>query len=180
MTELVSFSQAIVFAADASFFFDPAIFSEDLYWLEHNLLAFPSNLPEGTLESEIDRACRLGALLYLKAVLQEIPHSKHGSTLLLSQLRDALDNVLIQKFNSPLLLWLSLIGGSLSKAEMRAWFVEYLAQIRSTALVLSFDDLEGDLSRLLGLKKVFGKAYETLWDETLLKSGTFFASPTVS
>ena len=175
MTELACFSQAIHFATEVSVYFDPATFSEDLYWLEYNFLAFAAKLPEGSTETETDKSCRLGALLNLKAILQEFPHSVNGSSLLLAQLRKSLTGISMQASNSPLLLWLCLVGGSLSETEERAWFVNCLAQIRTVSPVSSFDDFELDLSRMLGLKKVFGKAFETLWNETLVTSGTFFS-----
>ncbi|TVY40654.1 hypothetical protein LSUB1_G002301 [Lachnellula subtilissima] len=175
MTELACFSQAIHFATEASVYFDPATFSEDLYWLEYNFLAFAAKLPEGSTETETDKACRLGALLYLKSILQEFPHSVNGSSLLLAQLRKSLTGISMQASNSPLLLWLCLVGGSLSEKEHRAWFVSCLAQIRTVSPVPSFDDCELDLSRMLGFKKVFGRAFETLWNETLVRSGAFFS-----
>ncbi|TVY93879.1 hypothetical protein LAWI1_G000432 [Lachnellula willkommii] len=175
MTELACFSQAIHFATEASVYFDPATFSEDLYWLEYNFLAFAAKLPEGSAETEIDKACRLGALLYLKAILQEFPHSVNGSSLLLAQLRKSLTGISMQASNSPLLLWLCLVGGSLSEMEERTWFVNCLAQIRTVSLVPSFDDFELELSRMLGLKRVFGRAFERLCNETLVRSGAFFS-----
>lgn len=175
MTELACFSQAIHFATEASVYFDPTTFSEDLYWLEYNFLAFAAKLPEGLAETEIDKACRLGALLYLKAILQEFPHSVNGSSILLAQLRKSLTGISMQASNSPLLLWLCLVAGSLSEKEERAWFVNCLAQIRMVSPVPSFDDFKLDLSRMLGLRKVFGRAFETLWNETLVMSGTFFS-----
>ncbi|TVY14712.1 hypothetical protein LARI1_G006080 [Lachnellula arida] len=175
MTELAFFLQAIHLATEASVYFDPATFSEDLYWLEYNFLAFAAKPPEGSAETEIDKACRLGALLYLKAILQEFPHSVNGSSLLLAQLRKSLTGISMQASNSPLFLWLCLVGGSLSEMEERTWFVNCLAQIRTVSLVPSFDDFELELSRMLGLKKVFGRAFERLWNETLVRSGTFFS-----
>ncbi|TVY73181.1 hypothetical protein LSUE1_G006318 [Lachnellula suecica] len=175
MTELACFSQAIRFASEASIFFDPTTFSEDLYWLEYSLLDFSSRLPPGEAEVVIDKACRLGALLYMKAILEEFPHSATGSRYLLTQLRASLGEVPIDASNNPLLLWLSLVGGSMSKGETRAWFVDYLAQIKMVALVPSFDEYDVDLSRMLGLQRVFGRTFETLWDETLIRSGEFFS-----
>ncbi|TVY49294.1 hypothetical protein LOCC1_G002080 [Lachnellula occidentalis] len=175
MTELACFSQAIHLATEASVYFDPTTFSEDLYWLEYNFLAFAAKLPGGSTETETDKACRLGALLYLKAILQEFPHSANGSSLLLAQMRTSLTGISMQASNSPLLLWLCLVGGSLSELEERPWFVDCLAQIRMVSLVPSFDDIELDLSRMLGLKRVFGRTFETLWNETLVRNGTFFS-----
>jgi len=146
-----------------------------LYWLEYNFLTFATKLPKGVMETKIDKACRVGALLYMKAILQEFPHSTNGSSLLLGQLRECLTEISIQESTSPLLLWLCLVGGSLSKTEKRTWFVDYLIRIRDISLVPSFDDFEVDLSRMLGLRKVFGRAFESLWTEILIKSGTFFS-----
>lgn len=174
MTELACFAQAIRFASEASIFFDPTTFSEDLYFLEYNFLTFSSKVPDGEPVAKIDQACRLGALLYLKAVLQEFPHSTTGSNSLLTQLREALEDITIQQSNSVLLLWLALVGGSPSKGEMRSWFVDYLVRIQSVVLVISFDDFEVDMSRLLGLKKVFGRSFEALWNETMVRSGAYF------
>lgn len=174
MLDLASFSQAIHFASEASIYFDPNLFSQDLYWLQWKFLTFALKLPEGSIETYIDKACRLGALLFLKAILQEFPHSTNGPSLLVAQLRECLDGIQIQQSNSPLLLWLCLIGGSFSRSEARAWFVNYLVHIRDIFLVPSYDDFDVDMSRILGLRKVFGKAFGTLWSETLVRSGGNF------
>jgi hypothetical protein len=73
MTELSYFSHTIFFArSNPAVLLDPAIFSEDLYYIEHQLLSFPTTIPAPSQERSIEKAYPLAGLLYTKAALQEI------------------------------------------------------------------------------------------------------------
>jgi hypothetical protein len=117
----------------------------------------------------MDKATRIASLLYLKAILQEFPHSSTGPSILLSQLQAALAVIPLSSTYSPLLLWLALVGGSFSEGlwGFRRWFVSYLGGLKATMGLHSFDDGEwgGVVSVFLGLRAVFGKAFESLWKE---------------
>lgn len=171
MAELAHFSQAVQFArSESSILYDPAAFSEDMYWIEYKLLSFPTTLPEISEERGIDKACRLGALLYMKAILEEFPHSATGSSILLKQLQESLYKISAVESYAPLLLWLSLVGAALSKTGLdRTWFVAHLAQLTTSVRISSFDDVELAMSRVLCIQKVFGRSFKKLWEEVMVR-----------
>ncbi|KAF4629668.1 hypothetical protein G7Y89_g8478 [Cudoniella acicularis] len=163
MTKLANFAQAIHHASSTSILLDPSSFADDLYHLEHEFLSFPANTPFESEETSIDKACRLGALLYMKAILQEFPHSYMGPSILLQQLQNALEDIAVQGgMDNPLVLWLALVGGSFATGDMRRWFVGYLAQVKAVMGLESFGNGSLGMSGFLGLKSVFGAVFEGL------------------
>jgi hypothetical protein len=143
MTELSFFSHTIFFArSNPAVLLDPAIFSEDLYYIEHQLLSFPTTIPATSQERGVEKACRLAGLLYIKAALQEIPHSKNGSSILLVQLKEALTTVWMMEAEEPLLVWVCFVGAALSKGDLRGWFVQYLTQLSACPRIFPFEDEE--------------------------------------
>ncbi|KAG9230809.1 hypothetical protein BJ875DRAFT_384360 [Amylocarpus encephaloides] len=168
-SSLILFSQTVHFASSTRHALDPSTFSEDLYWLEYQLLSFPSNLSEFHEETPLEKATRIGSLLYLKAILQEFPHSSTGPSILLSQLEESLFQIPVGNFPDPLVLWLALVGGAFSvgKGYLRRSFVTYLGILKDVMALGSFHEEDVELCKLLGLRSVFGKAFETLWDEVM-------------
>jgi hypothetical protein len=143
------------------------MFLEDLYFIEYQLLTFPTTISRDMEESPLNKATRIASLLYLKAILQEFPHSSTGPSILLTQLQQALSVIPLSSTYNPLLLWLALVGGSFSDGlwDFRRWFVSYLGGLKAGMALQSFDDDDGEVSRFVGLRSVFGKAFEALWIE---------------
>lgn len=150
---------------------DHAGFSEDMYWIEFRLLAFPTSLPDGFPERTIDTACRLGALIYMKTVLEEFPHSKTGSTILLRELREALQTLPIVESTAPLVLWLSLVGSAVAKAPEKNWFVSHLGKLTAVSGASSFNDMELDMSRTFNLRSILGKSLDRLRESVTVAMG---------
>jgi len=166
MSELAHFAQTIEFVkANPGTFPEPLEFLEDSYRIEHKLLSFPNQLPNASQESSIENACRIGSLLYMKAILQPFPHSKTGPSILLTQLQQSLSKVEISESIAPLRIWLLLIGAALSSGERKIWFLSEIAQLVSAMQLSSFCDQELEMSRLLSLKNVFGRVVENIWGE---------------
>lgn len=167
MVELAYFTQAIRLASSSTGpSLDPSAFSEDLYWIEYSLLSIPnanSNLPE----QAVDKACRMGGLLYAKAVLQEFPHSVTGASVLTHQLRESLYAIYMTGDNASLLVWLALLGAMSSKGEDRAWFIIYLKQSSNICGILPFDDEALPLSRFFDLRQGFGRLLDVVWEDML-------------
>lgn len=153
-------------------FFEPVMFSDDLQWIEHNLLSFPTTLPGKTSETSLDKAVRFGALLYTKSILQEFPNSRTGPSILLARLQESLSEIEISIFVTPLLAWLSLIGGVLSIGERRQWFVARLRMLRETNRVTSLEELAGGINRLLCLRNVFENVCEDVWLDAVNNAGS--------
>lgn len=140
--------------------FDLAVCAEDMYWIEYRLLAFPAALPNTCREEDIDKACRVGALIYIKATLQEFPHSNTGFSLLLGQLQEALDGLPIEQAHLPLL--------AVSKApEGKKWFVGRLAKLVARSGISSFRD-ELDMTSLLSVRLVLGTSLvDKVWENVM-------------
>ncbi|CZR53005.1 uncharacterized protein PAC_02883 [Phialocephala subalpina] len=166
MIELAYFTQAIRMASSIiDLSLDPAAFAEDLYWIEHSLLLIPDSA-----EQSINKACRLGALLYVKAILQEFPHSATGASVLTHQLRESLDSIYMTEDNVFLLTWLALVGAMSSKAGDRIWFIIYSKQSTNIGGILPFDDGALPLTRFFDLRRVFGRLLDAIWEEILATS----------
>jgi hypothetical protein len=165
MVDVAHFSQAtLMWRTDNSLNLDLKALSEDMYWIEYRLLLFPTT--HGRLAVGcVDEACRLGALLYLKALLEEFPHSATGPSVLLKQLQESLRNITINESLSPLLLWLSLIGAALSKSQVRIWFTGMLEQLTIDFQVTSFRDHELEMNRVIGLEAVLGSSVDNIWKD---------------
>jgi hypothetical protein len=129
MTELPLFSQTIKSTkSEAQILLNPDAFTEDMHWIQYKLLSFPISLLRSSKEQDIDRACRIGGLLYMKAILEQLPCSATGSSILLRRLQESLDRIPAVKEQAPLLLWLALIGAAMSKSGLQqTWFVAHLA-----------------------------------------------------
>ncbi|KAF8856520.1 hypothetical protein BDZ45DRAFT_594134 [Acephala macrosclerotiorum] len=163
MVELAYFTQAIRMASSSTdISLDPAPFAEDLYWIEHSLLLVPDSA-----EQSINKACRLGALLYVKAILQEFPHSATGASILTHQLHKSLNAIFMTEDNVFLLTWLALVGAMSSKGEDRGWFVICSKQSTNIGGILPFDDGALPLTRFFDLRRVFGKLLDVIWEEVL-------------
>ena len=164
MTELAYFSLALrSMKSNSSLTLDLTAYSEDMYSIESKLLAFPSSSFGPSAESNVEKSCRLGSLIYIKAILEEFPHSKTGSSNLLKMLQESLHSIPKNETMAALLLWLSTIGASLSPTADRGYFICLLAELASTSEIISFDDEEMGMSKVLPLRDVFGSSLETLW-----------------
>lgn len=168
MVELAYFTQAIRMAISSiDISLDPAAFAEDLYWIEHSLLLIPNST-----EESINTACRLGALLYVKAILQEYPHSATGASVLTHRLRESLDAIFMTEDNVFLLTWLALVGAMSSNSEHRTWFIVYSKQSTNIGGILPFDDGALPLTRFFDLRRVFGRLLDVIWEEILATGST--------
>lgn len=146
----------------------PEAFSNDLYMLEHYLLSFPSTLPSPDHEAAIERALRFSALVYLKAVLQEFPHSANGSRILVERAREAVGLVGAGYGEMDgLVAWVCVVCAAVSNDEARSWFVGELARMGRHC----DQKEEAGLNKLLSLRSVFGEAcIERIWEEVWMKS----------
>ncbi|TGO20965.1 hypothetical protein BPAE_0252g00080 [Botrytis paeoniae] len=178
MQYLAIFYQSIQFASLSRLLLDPGDFLDDIYWIEYELLSFPLSL-EGDQEPIIDKATRIGALLFMKSILEEYPHSSTGPSILLQQLQESLstiDTATTTEQTCQWLIWLFTIGAVHSKRDhiTRTWFVEQLAGLHMERLrdllvdgqvhaelhaenLAEEDEGELQLWRLLELRQVIGE-----------------------
>ncbi|TGO09644.1 hypothetical protein BTUL_0158g00070 [Botrytis tulipae] len=183
MQYLAIFYQSIQFASSSRILLDPGNFLDDIYWIEYELLSFPLSL-EGDQEAIIDKATRIGALLFMKSIIEEYPHSSTGPSILLQQLQESLstiDTATTTEQTCQWLIWLFTIGAVHSKRDhiTRTWFVEQLAGLHMERLrdllvggqvhaekLEEEDEGEPQLWRLLELRQVIGERdLFLLWDD---------------
>ncbi len=142
----------------------PEAFSNDLYTLEHSLLAFPSTLPSSAHEPTLSVALRIAGLIYLKSVLQEFPHSVNGSRILVERLRENLSLIWVGEEDGKLALvrWMCFVAAAVATGDAREWFVGNLGWL---GLDWTGEE-EVRLAKLLRLQDVFGgKAMEGIQEE---------------
>lgn len=173
MIALAYFSQAVRSAAlDPKFELSRAALTDDVYWIQHRLLVFPTVLANADSETSLDKACRLGALIYMKATVEEFPHSKTGSSILLEKLRGALLQVPITEPVMPLLLWLSHLGAAVSQPCPRKWFVRHLAGLVAMggiSGIASLNDRQLEMARVFSICLVLGTAVdERVWADVVM------------
>jgi hypothetical protein len=157
LTSLSLFTQTLnLTRAKPAIYLSPESFSNDLYSLEHSLLSFPSILPSPAHESALSIALRFSALIYLKAVLQEFPHSFHGSRLLVGRVRESLefdDVAYEQGERSDLIPWICVLCIGVTKGDVKEWFMRKLQ-----SLEFAFAESEETaLFSLLNLRSALGE-----------------------
>ncbi|KAF7869974.1 hypothetical protein EAF04_004758 [Stromatinia cepivora] len=178
MQHLAIFYQSIQFAASSKTLLEPRDFLNDIYWIEYELLSFPLSIVNQ--ESGINKATRIGALLFMKTIIEEFPHSTTGPSILLQQLQESLsiiDTAKITVQSRQWLIWLFAIGAVHSKREhiSRTWFVEQLAGLHLKDLLVDgqihaektgeYED-ELQLWEILELRNVIAKKeLLLLWDD---------------
>ncbi|KAJ8060221.1 hypothetical protein OCU04_010564 [Sclerotinia nivalis] len=138
MQHLAIFYQSIQFAASSKTLLEPRDFVNDIYWIEYELLSFPLSIG-ASQDSGINKATRIGALLFMKSIIQEFPHSVTGPSILLQQFQESLSTIVTAKITEQSrqwLIWLFAIGAVYSKRERisRTWFVEQLAGLHMERL----------------------------------------------
>ena len=168
MVDLAYFSRVLQYARlESSYTLNHMQFSEDMNWIAYRFLSFPKSLADPCQQSEADTACRMGGLLYMKAILQEYPHSSTGPSILLKQLQQSLTKIPIVESCIQLLVWLSFVGSGLARTEMKTWFVSFLGRLLTNFGIASFDDGKLAMSRILHIREVLGKSVEKLWAEAV-------------
>ena len=118
-------------------------------------------------------AFRLGAIFYLKEILQEFTSSAIGSGVLVSKLRISLEPVHASDAtptSSSLLLWLLLMGGvaSTNNSVDRTFFVAHLVTLRRKPWLDEWEDVKERLEDVLWIGKVLDEAGKILWGEVRL------------
>lgn len=149
---------------------------EATFSIQYQLLSSAplKDLSDGTFvyeNDELDKAFRLGAIIYMKEILQEFTFSATGSRILVSKLGKSLDLVFtngITPVSSSLLLWLLFMGGvaSIKNGMDRTLFVRYLMRLRYDLGIHEWEEVKDRLQNVLWIGKVLDKTGKALWEET--------------
>ena len=157
---------------------DPRSFIEDWYSIEYQLLLSgpKEDVSDGDFIHKIDdlgEAFRLAALIYTKEILREFLLSTIGSGILISKLKNSLENVLtteVTPTSSSLLLWLLFMGGlaSLQNSLDQTFFVTHLVRLRRELELYEWEDVKERLGHVLWIGRVLDKPGEDFWEEVRL------------
>lgn len=157
---------------------DPKELIEAWFSIQYQLLSGEQleDVSDGGLIHDNDalrEAFRLGAIIYLKEILQEFTFSAIGSGILVSKLRTSLEPVLaseVRPTSSSLLLWLLLMGGvaSTNNSIDRTFFVAHLVTLRRRPWLDEWEDVKVRLEDVLWIGKVLDGAGKSLWEEVQL------------
>ncbi|KAE9375541.1 hypothetical protein N431DRAFT_437034 [Stipitochalara longipes BDJ] len=179
LTLLSFFTRTLVFTRlNPNITLLPEAFSNDLYSLEHSLLSFPSTLLLPAHECALSASLRFSALIYLKAVLQEFPHSVNGPRILVEKVREGLSMMGVDEENEfgeegnkkmKLVTWVCVVCAAVSKGKSREWFLRKLTNIGKR-----YDSGEqAQIEGLLSLKSIFGEeCIAKVWEEVKTMSRT--------
>ena len=177
LTELCDFSGVIeqtLLTPEARL--GPKEFIEASFSIQYQLLSNAplEDLSDGTFvyeNNELGEAFRLGAIIYMKEILQEFTSSTTGSRILVSKLRKSLSLVFtngITPVSSSLFLWLLFLGGvaSIKNGMDRTLFVTHLVRLCYGLGIHEWGEVKERLENVLWIGKVLDKTGKALWEET--------------
>ena len=154
---------------------NPKEFIEAWYFIQYRLLwsgpaEDPSDGSSVHHDDEPGETFRLGAIIYMKKILQGFTRWATGSELLVSKLKNSLSLILtseVTPVSSSLLLWLLFMGGvaSIKNSMDRTSFVTHLVRLRRDLGIDDWEDVRERLENVLWIGKVLDKAGKALWGE---------------
>jgi hypothetical protein len=161
-TKLTRFSQAVDFSLTRTLVpIEPLAFVADTFEIQSELLSI---LEPDSYESDVlslREALRMGALIFMKEIVQEYPLALLGST---QRMKNALSSILDIKKYAPLLLWLLFMGGISSKNSIdRVWFMAHL--VKALPKQSTWEDVRRALKIVLWIEKLQGDHCKNLWEE---------------
>jgi hypothetical protein len=148
-------------------------FCEECISLQQSFLSFSSSKSE--LEQRLtEEALRIGALLYMKAVLKELPSPVTGSRILISEMKRNLEGKLNPRKQEPILLWLCFIGCSSAKDESdKRWFQAHLIDLAIILDLGDWYDVRKVLRRILWVEAIHEVPFGDIWDQcTAIRRGS--------
>ena len=182
LTDLRHFSRAIEQALlEPEARLDPKELIEACYSIQYQLLLTGpiEDVTDGGFVHDNDEqgnAFRLGAIIYVKEILQDFAFSVTGSRMLVSKLKTSLRIVLESQASpssSALLLWLLVMGGvaSIKNCLDKTFFATHLVRLCGDLEIIEWKDVKQRLESILWIGSVLDKAGEALWEEIQLTAG---------
>ena len=157
---------------------DPKELIEASYSIQYQLLLTGpvEDVTDGEFvhdNDELGNAFRLGAIIYMKEILQNFAFSITGSRILVSKLKTSLSIVLVSQASpssSALLLWLLVMGSiaSIKNCMDKTFFVTHLVRLCGDLQITDWKDVKERLESILWIGTVLDNAGEALWEEVQL------------
>ena len=159
---------------------DPKELIDAWFSIQYQLLSSApfEDISDGSIVNdnhELGDAFRLGAMIYMKEILQEFTFSATGSRILVSKFRTSLSLALMSDvipISSSLLLWLLFMGGvaSIKNGLDRTLFITHLMRLRYDLGIDEWEEVKERLQNVLWIGEVLDKTSKTLWEETQVTS----------
>ena len=160
--DLSRFSYALQVALDSSEIkLHPRSFDEDVVFAQYELLT-----SQADDESELEKALRLGAIMYVKSISRSTPLSPWSSAKLSQKLRSIVGYLAIDIPARLLLVWVCFVGASASQESDRMWFIKRLVEILSfDAKTWTWEDAKEALRKVLWVELIHNDMYKKVWDD---------------
>jgi hypothetical protein len=137
--------------------------------LRHRLLCYRAVCLSTADSQNIGECCRLGALVFLRIILQVFPRrSTPSGGILLDKLRHCIGFIETWNRSSTvnLLIWTCFIGSIASASGVqRDWFISRFSAITQTSGIATMDELRLRLEQFMSINKIHGCLLFTLWAE---------------
>jgi len=118
LIDLSYLCQALNQAAEEQVMVDPIAFDEDTVCIQYDLLS--SNYPK---QRNVEKACRLGALIFLQSLTRETISTKLCSSLISRELRYALLATDAEMTSTALMFWILFMGSLMStETDDKDWY----------------------------------------------------------
>lgn len=142
---------------------DPNSFRETVTLIQYALLCM-TPFDHSTLKGKVQELCRLGLLLYFLTIIAELPRVAKVCDMLISKLRDILDNEAVQTdVLQDFRIWLTfLVGFMANTASSRSWFQRTWRETIATRDVTSHGGMRAALMSFLWVSEVHASVYENI------------------
>lgn len=164
LVELSELSFAIEHAMDTRTVLDPLIFEQGSLCLQYDLLSYAISSAAG-----LDKACALGALVYLQTLTRSAPFMRSSSQALSNELKVSLKHLDVFEIDSSLVFWLFVMGGLVSsETSERDWFRQRLRDRQASLTeVITWESMKSQLMSVLWIDRIHDSLGEALWVDLL-------------
>ena len=129
--------------------------------IQHDLLALDAHS-----FSNLDRGCRLAALIYTNTLTREAPFQPVNSRLLSLELKSALGKTHLNEQNGTVLLWVLVLGAMVSSGTLeRSFFRTKLWNLLDSLHISSWPQIHQSIRQIAWIDKVHEPLSSELQEE---------------
>ena len=160
--DISRFSYALQFALSSTEIkLHPRSFDEDVVLTQYELLASKDHD-----KSDLEKALRLSAVMYVKSISRSTPLSPWSSAKLSQKLKSLIIDLAFDIPTRLLLIWMCFIGASASQEPNRAWFMRRLVEILALdAQIWTWENAKEALRNVLWVEQIHEGPWKRVWDD---------------
>lgn len=164
LVQLSHMSSAIEHAMNSRTVLDPLTFDEEVLCVQSDLLM---SVTAGG--ARLDKACELGALIYLQTLTRSAPFIKSSSEALSRELQVSLLHINVAEISCPLMFWLLVMGGLVSFATSeRDWFRSQLRNCEvSWKGMITWECMKVQLMSVMWIDRIHDNFGRELWEDVV-------------